>query len=267
MSEELKAQLIGAYRSAFDAWLDAVADLGPDAWSTPTGCPGWDVHDQLAHVVSVEREMLGDPPDRVQLPADLDHVTNPYGEHVEVGVQARRGMPPAALVSEARATFERRLADLAQLDPTALGEPMDGPAGTSMKASRMLRTRIFDITTHEHDVRRAVDRPSDGVGHHVTIATELVLRSWAALLPDRLGREGVLAIDLADRGRATIDLADGTLHRGSAGPDATARIAVTPSQLLAIGGGRSDAPTIDHLDVEGDVDLVARLLEHGSVTP
>lgn len=267
MSEELKAQLIGAYRAAFDAWLDAVADLDPDAWSAPTGCPGWDVHDQLAHVVSIEREMLGDPPDAIDLPDDLPHVTNPYGEHVEVGVQARRGVPPPALVAEARATFERRLVDLGRLNPDALGEPMVGPAGTKMKASRMLRTRIFDITTHEHDVRRAVQRPSDGVGHHVTIATELVLRSWAALLPDRLGHDGVLAIDLADRGRATIDLTDGTLHRGSAGPEATARIAVTPNQLLAIGGGRSDAPAIDHLDVQGDDDLVARLLTHGSVTP
>jgi large subunit ribosomal protein L31 len=159
MSEELKANLLAAHQAIFDGVLAAVDGLDETGWATPTGCPGWDVHDQLAHIVGIERAMLGDPADEVELPDELPHVRNAFGQQVEVAVAARRGRPPAELVAEARETFERRVRFLAAMDAATLGEPLDGPGGMRFKASQMLRTRMFDMTCHEQDVRRAVGRP------------------------------------------------------------------------------------------------------------
>jgi uncharacterized protein (TIGR03083 family) len=267
MSEELKAQLLTAYQALYDGVLAAVDGLDDPSWATPTGCPGWDVHDQLAHIVGVERAMLGDPADEVELPDEVPHVRNEFGRQVEVAVAARRGRPPAELVAEARETFDRRLRFLAAMDAATLGEPLDGPGGMRFKASQMLRTRLFDMTCHEQDVRRAVGRPGDLDGPHADIAVEQVIRAWARFLPERLDHGGILAVEVAGRPRATIDLRDGTLRRGDDGPEPDAVLGLDAGQLLAIGTGRSDAPTIDELTVTGDRELVEELLADASVTP
>jgi uncharacterized protein (TIGR03083 family) len=267
VSDELKAQLIAAHRAVFDGVLAALDDLDEQGWTAPTGCPGWDVHDQLAHIVGVERAMLGDVPDQVELPAELPHVVNDFGRMVELAVHARRGVTADALLDEARATFERRLAHLDTVATASLAEPMDGPGGMRFKASQMLRTRVFDITCHEQDIRRAVGRHGDLEGPHVDIAVEQVLRAWARHLPERVGGEGVLAVEVAGRAGATIHLRDGRLTRGDEGDPADATIRLDAGALLAIGTGRSDAPGVDELEVEGDRALVERVLVVASVTP
>lgn len=270
MSQErqrLKEQLHEAHRRVFDGVLAAVAGIGPDDWHTPTGCPGWDVHDQLAHIVGVERNMLGDPPDEVELPAELPHVRNDFGRAVELAVAARRGLTPEELVDEARTTFDRRLAALDRLDPATLGEPLDGPAGMRMKASQMLRTRIFDLVTHEHDIRRALGRPGATEGPQVDIAVEQVLRAWAKLVPRRREGGGVLAVEVAGRDPVLIDLAAGELQRGGTGPTPAATVHLDVPGLLAVGGGRTDAPGPDDLAITGDRTFAREVLAVATITP
>jgi uncharacterized protein (TIGR03083 family) len=267
VSAELKAQLVAAHRAVFDGLLAAVDGLDAAGWSTATGCPGWDVHDQLAHVVGVERLMLGDPPDEAELPADLPHVTNDFARAVEVAVEARRGVPPDELVAEATATFERRLAHLETLDAATLAEPLDGPGGMRFKGSQMLRTRVFDMACHEQDVRRALGSLDGFAGPHLAIAVEQVVRAWAKVLPGRVADPGAVAIEVAGRDRVVVDLQDGGLLRGDEAPAADATLHLDAAALLAIGTGRSDAPALADLDVAGDRELVERLLADASVTP
>lgn len=35
--------------------VDALENVDEDAWATPSLCPGWDVHDVLAHLVDGAR--------------------------------------------------------------------------------------------------------------------------------------------------------------------------------------------------------------------
>jgi uncharacterized protein (TIGR03083 family) len=267
VSEALKAQLREAHARVFDGLLDAVSDLADDAWATPTGCPGWDVHDQLAHVVGVERSMLGDEPDTVDLPLDLPHVRNDFGRTVEVAVAARRGRSPAALIEEAQETFRRRLQAIDAMPVDALSAPLDGPAGMQMKASQMLRTRLYDMTSHEHDIRRALGRPGDLAGPNVDIAVEQVLRAWARMLPARTEAPGVLEVRIPERDSVRIDLSDGQLHRGGEGPTPTATLHLDVPGLLAIAGGRSDAPPLDDVVAAGDREWAAAVLARGTITP
>jgi len=266
MSEELLAQLVAAHDRVFAGILDAVAGLDADGWATPTGCPGWDVHDQLAHVIGVERAMLGDDPDDIEVP-DLPHLRNDFGRAIEVAVQARRGRSAEQLVAEARETFARRLAQLESLDPAALQEPLDGPSGMRMKASQMLRTRIFDMVTHEHDIRRALGQPDSSGGQHVDIAVEQVVRAWARFLPERVEGSGVIAVAVTGREPVSIDLAEGQLHRGGAGPAASATLHLDVGALLALAGGRTDAPGPDQVTIDGDREIAAQVLTVATITP
>ena len=285
MSEALKQQLVAAHAAVFDGVLAAVEDLDEAAWSTPTGCPGWDVRDQLSHMVGIERAMLGDPPDEVELPADLAHVTTDFDRVTEVAVEARRRHPADQRLSEARETFDRRLRHLEALDPDTLGEPLDGIAGMRMKASQLLRTRIFDLTCHEQDIRRALGRPGGLDGPNAEIAVEQVLRAWAKVLPARLGDDVVLDVEVAGHGRVVLDLAAGGIQRLATGdgdgagedpgPAAAAAghrarwaaLHLDAGALLALGTGRLDAPTSTAILRAGDPTLAAALVSGGTVTP
>ncbi len=265
--DDLLIQLRAAHRQVFDGCLTAVDGLDEAGWATPTGCPGWDVHDQLAHVIGLERMMLGDPADEIEL-SELAHVRNDMGRFVEVAVQARRGRPAAALVAEAQETFARRLAVLDALGPDALAGELVGPAGMRAKGSQMLRTRVFDLTSHEQDIRRALARPGDTTGPHVDIAVEQVLRAWARHLPRRIGSEGVLEVRVPARAPVRVSFVDGAIHREEgAAPPPTATIHLEVSELLAVGGGRSDAPSPGAVPTDGDRVWARRVLEHATITP
>lgn len=265
MSEQTHRQLVAAHVRVFDGVRDAVGDLDAADWSTPTGCPGWDVHDQLAHIVGIERTMLGDPVDEVEVP-DLPHIANDFGRIVEVAVHARRGRAPAELLAEADEVFARRLEMLRTMDPARLQKPMSGEAGMQAKGSQMLRTRVFDMVCHEHDIRRAVGKGGGTQGPHVDISVEQVLRAWARVLPT-VRDDGVLEVVVHGRPAVRIDLAEGVIHRDDAGPEPTATLHLGVSELLALAGGRSDAPPLEDLRVTGDEGWAREVLVGASITP
>jgi uncharacterized protein (TIGR03083 family) len=264
VSDQLHAQLVAAYEAVFEGLLEATAELDDERWATPTGCPGWDVHDQLAHTIGVERFMLGDTPRLVEVP-DLEHLDSEFSRLVEIAVHARRGVDGEALRREARETFDRRLEMLRSLRPERLAEEMDGPGGMRMKGSQMLRTRIFDLLSHEQDIRRALGRAAPLAGPAGEIAQEQVLRAWAKILPGRLDEGGVVEVEalgpLATTRRFALDgtdpegVAPRTVLRGSG------------AQLLALGCGRTDAPGLADLEVEGDLDLARAVVAHAAITP
>ncbi len=64
--------------------LELCADLTEDEWKRPTGCPGWSVQDNVAHLVDYESGALGRPRPEVPLPEARDHLKNPLGEANEL---------------------------------------------------------------------------------------------------------------------------------------------------------------------------------------
>lgn len=261
MSEDRRTHLIAAHDAVFTGLLDATAGLDDAGWATPTGCPGWDVHDQLAHCVGVERMMLGDPRPSVEVP-DAPHLRNAMGRVIEVDVEVRRGVPGGELRAEAEETFGRRLAMLESMTADDLEAEMDSPIGRH-RGAKVLRTRVFDLVAHEQDIRRALGRETELAGAHAEVAVEQVLRAWAAVLPSRLPGRGTVAVEVPGRDPVVIDLgAD-----GEEAVDARARIELTPGEVLSLGCGRSDAPDLDELAVEGDRGLASAFHANAAITP
>ena len=130
---------------------DLVLDAGDEGGkATVPVCPGWTVHDVMAHVVGVCADVLS---------GNIAGVaTDPW---TAAQVEARRERTMAELVTE-----------WSQLAPQVEAFAGDFP-------NRVGEQWIADLTTHEHDVRGALGRPgardSEGVAVGLGFLVELGL--------------------------------------------------------------------------------------------
>src|SRR3546814_7383683 len=123
--------------------LDEVCTgLTEEQWKTATGCPGWTVQDNVAHLVDYEASALGRPRAN-HVPAGGDHLKNPLGESNEVGVDARRGWTGEEVLEELRQVSAERFVQLLALTADDLSEPIDTPAGPGTLAD-MLTLRVIN---------------------------------------------------------------------------------------------------------------------------
>ncbi|KGN37182.1 maleylpyruvate isomerase family mycothiol-dependent enzyme [Knoellia subterranea] len=164
------AGLTEAYAHTVRALLDLGGSLRPGDAERDTDCPGWTVHDQFAHVVSLEAWVQGEP-----LP-DLDvshheHVRNPFAAVVEKYLESRRGRSVEELLEELTDLSTARIAHLE--DPTTSpDDPAPGPFGPTNLVGSM-QSRVFDLWVHEQDIRGALGRPGnlDSAGAAHTVRT------------------------------------------------------------------------------------------------
>ena len=118
------------YAEGRERLIGLVADLPPDGAGTavPT-CPAWTVKDVLSHCTGICADIIEGRLDGV--------ATDPW---TDAQVRARGERSVAEIVEEWRRTGP-------QID--AIIDSF-GPAGAQL---------LFDVTTHEHDIRLALDRP------------------------------------------------------------------------------------------------------------
>jgi hypothetical protein len=155
-SVDLEAFDLGEnYRIARERLSSLVAELMAES-RDPKGipvraCPGWSVHDVLAHLTAVVEDAMS------------GKLTGPPSEEFTAEqVARRRDMETAEMVSE-----------WAEIAP-----PFEG---------LMTQVRIWpgflDILAHEHDVRGSVDAPAGRDGEHMTAACESLLSIWEPPVP------------------------------------------------------------------------------------
>jgi uncharacterized protein (TIGR03083 family) len=143
---------------------DLVRGLGADRAKTPVpGCPGWTVHDVVAHATGVVADVNA---------GNLDGAATDAWTAKQVA--ARRDTPLAEVLaewSEQAATFEPKLDEY--------------PKGIS-------RTLLIDLVTHEHDVRGALGTPGGREGEAYAIAR----KGFAVGLAKALEERGLPALRL-----------------------------------------------------------------------
>lgn len=251
--------LVQAHEDVYASVAKLVAELDGADWDRPTGCPGWTVRDQVAHIASLEGLLAGDPfPADHRLPDDLPHVRDDVGRFMETLIDVRRGKPIDELVAELHDVTARRRAQLAAI--TDLAETGPSIVAGEQPHHRSLPIRVIDLYLHEQDIRRAVGRPGHTDGPAPTVVLDRMTKGLQATLPERVGRGGRVVFEVTGGAGRTIavELGDG---------EAAARIAVTVPQFVALVGGRADAPSVDDLEVQGDRDLAAAALRAAGLTP
>lgn len=261
---------IEAYLDAVNGVLALARELTEVEWSAPTDLPVWTVFDNVAHVAAIEDELAGRPvPSTIHDWSRFPHVTTPFQQYTEVGVEARRGQPPEQLVAELTSLVEERSRQLASAPETPEAE-MRGPAGMVGPVSRVMGTRTLDVWAHEQDIRRATGRAPRMVGP----AAEASLRRMVDALPIVVAQQAEAPAGTAVRvvvtgepgAVVTVRVDDGGrgVRDDAADPDAVLTLDLERLQLLFC--GRRPPGTVA-VDVQGDPTLAERVISALAVTP
>jgi len=261
-----------AYHETLGSVGEIISPLDAASWDLPTGCPGWTVRDIVAHISAVESFLIGrEPPDH-QIPAGLAHVRPGMPEVTEIGVDYRRPWSLNALVAEYREVAGIRLQQLEALRDDQLESDALGVFGVT-KLRRTLTIRVFDLWSHEQDIRRAVGAPGGFDGPAGLHSRELLARGVGGRAAERL--------DLADGTTVLLDITGpGSAQRcirfaghkarvsDEATPDPAVTLRLDLNTLTVLGCGRADDPSgRDRVGVEGDVTLGRKILEDVAFTP
>jgi uncharacterized protein (TIGR03083 family) len=147
------------YRDTRERLSALVLSLAADGWRTPVpACPGWTVHDVVAHLVAVNEDVLAG---RLTRP--------PTDEETAAQVDRRRGKPTDEMVEE--------WGTLAPAFDEFLSQVRVWPAA-------------LDVLTHEQDIRGAIDQPG--------ARDVLGIRLGASILVDSLRPPVNLVVHLDD---------------------------------------------------------------------
>jgi uncharacterized protein (TIGR03083 family) len=273
------AQILDAWEGSAHAVNELAKRLTPQQWDLPTECPGWSVGDIVRHCCWVEAMLAGrplpeGPLDRERFP----HVQNPFQEMTELGVEVRRGDAPPDVCQELDGLIDVRLAQLMSLEPLTLDTEVMGLMGKPVPLQNLLRTRVFDLWTHEQDIRRATGLPANQASPGAQISALQMARSTGFVLARNLEAppgttlhvtvhgpiafERWVAVDDDARG---IDL-DSSLGEGAA----TVSLSSDWETYARLGAGRLDPtdPEVRSRAVaSGDPALAEGLLEALAITP
>ncbi|WP_229053002.1 maleylpyruvate isomerase family mycothiol-dependent enzyme [Aeromicrobium sp. Leaf350] len=248
---------VGAWKQAADAVVDLVPTLSAAQIAAPTDCPGWSVHDVVAHLEHLETVANGRP----EPPAGIAIVASDY---TEAGVAERRDVPTADLLASFREHTAQRhdfltstRLDLAETAPVT-------PAGVPWTWETLLRNRAVDLWVHEQDIRRAVGVPGDlsSLGAQVTTHT------FAAGMGFVLGKKvkapaGTMVRWLVTGGAAvTIELLvgeDGRARRAEPGTVADVTLGMTSEAFCVLAAGRRGPADVE-VGIDGDAQLAAAVL-------
>jgi uncharacterized protein (TIGR03083 family) len=234
--------LVAAWRSI----EELAASLTPSEWHEPTGCPGWDVQDVIAHILDIETQLLdGDAADITQ---------------TDAGVAALRDLAPTALLDRLRAAVAQRQAQLEPLTDEDLAAPTPTPLGPAPVADA-LAMRTMDVWVHEQDIRRAIGRPGHDTGPVVEGAVAYLSRFLGYVVGRRAGAPDGATINF-EIGAQTIGVAVTGRRGANVEPVAEPTVTLTMDAptFSALAGGRADAP-LDGVGIAGDVELGRRIVD------
>ncbi len=151
-----------ALRETWEGLADACYELSDTEWALPTECPGWDVKDQLSHLIGIERTIMGEPTPAWDGPLG-DHVKNDFAALNERWIAVRRPFPGATVRAEFVEVTGIRLAQLDALTEEGWSAVGFSPIG-DVPHAQFMEVRVYDSWVHEQDVRLALDRPG-GTGN------------------------------------------------------------------------------------------------------
>lgn len=257
---------------AWSSMEELCSQLDPGDWSKPTDCPGWDVKDQLAHICALESRALGRPQPS-EGPRKADHTRNELGEMNEGDLDARRSMSPEQLLDEYRDVTAERAKVLASWSDEEWKQEGRGVLGTAPR-EQIIRVRIFDVFTHEQDIRVATGRPGHMNGGVARLAYEQMAAALGFVLVKKAqSSEGQTAVfEIGPPGETiayrVVNGRGTKVEEIPAHP--TVRLAMEAETFLRLVAGRWSPERVHQegrVRITGDEDLGRRIVAGLNVTP
>lgn len=254
--------LIDALEEQWSAIADLATTLSDEQWAGPSGLPGWQLGDIVAHVVGTEAMLAGRSPSSSIDPTTVDHVKNPIGELNERWIDHYRHRSRVELMADFAAVTAERNTAMRGMTEGQWDAETGTPVGPE-SYGRFMRIRVFDCWMHEIDLRDAVGLG----GPEQAESARWALGEIAATLPFVVGkrarapRGSTVAFAITGVAPSTVYIA--TDDRAAAVPtvDGTPDVTLTldGADLARLAGGRS-AADISRVTVDGDADLAAAVL-------
>jgi uncharacterized protein (TIGR03086 family) len=165
------------YGRRADAFLETVAGVPDDQWTSPSPCEEWTARDVVRHVVETQGMFLG-------------FVGRQMEEHPSVDDD-----PEAAV----RAVTARIRADLE--DPALAGETFDGMMGTQAFETAVDRFLAADLVVHRWDLAKATGQDATIPPQDLAEMQEAIKEFPAEAMrgPKAFGPEVVVADDASDQ--------------------------------------------------------------------
>ncbi len=253
-----------ALAETWGALAEVCSDLSETEWALPTECPGWEVKDQLSHLIGIELAIMGEPVPDWDGPLG-DHVKNDFAATNERFVAVRRAMSGPSVWEEFVGVTSTRLAQLDGLSAADWAAPGWSPVGEVPRAE-FVTVRVYDSWVHEQDVRLALDRPG-GSGN---LASEISLDRVQGAMPFVVGKKATCVDGTAVRFDVTGPEHDAraftiAVEAGRARPVGdevapTVTLSLSGIDFVRLGCGRATSAEVEAeggLGVEGDA-LVGR---------
>lgn len=180
-----KEPLVEAMSAVWSAVEDRAIASTDEQWRSPSILPGWSVGDVVAHVMTTERMLLGDPLPEVAADVDaFDHVHNNIGVMNERWLEYYRDRDRATVLREYADVVARRTAALAAMSQSDFDAESFTPAGPDTYG-RFMRIRVFDCWMHELDLcdSLGLPLPTDAV------TADMALDEIAASMPFVVGKK------------------------------------------------------------------------------
>jgi uncharacterized protein (TIGR03083 family) len=256
-----------ALRQTWGGLAEACYELSTNEWALPTECPGWDVKDQLSHLIGIERTIMGEAAPEWDGPLG-DHVKNDFAATNEVWVAVRRPLEGAAVRDEFVEVTETRLGQLAERTEEEWAVVGWSPVGQVPYAAFM-EVRAFDSWVHEQDARRALDRPG-GCGN---LASAISLGRVEGAMPFVVGKKAgctdgtAVRFEIAgardDARSFTVAVEGSRARRVDDDVTPTVTLALSSLDFLRLGCGRASAAQVEAtggIAIEGDAAVGRQVL-------
>ncbi len=248
-----------ALRETWEGLAEVCDELTDTEWALPTACPGWDVKDQLSHLIGIERAIMGEPAPAWDGPFG-DHVQNDFARTNEPWVAVRRPWPGATVLAEFVEVTQTRLAQLDGLTDDEWAAVGWSPLGERPRAEFM-EVRVYDSWVHEQDVRRALDRPGGSGNQASALSIDRVQGAMGFVVGKKAGcPEGTaVRFDVAGPNRDarafTVAVQDGRAREIDADVAPTVTLSMSSLDFVRLGCGRVGAADLEAartIGVEGD---------------
>ena len=258
-----RAALAETWRSL----AEACSDLSATDWALGTECPGWDVKDQLSHLIGIERALNGEPAPEWDGPLG-PHVRNDFAAMNERWIAVRRPLAGATVRAEFVEVTTGRLAALEALSEEEWAQVGWSPVG-EVPYALFMEVRVYDSWVHEQDARRALDRPG-GRGNG---ASSVSLNRVQGAMPFVVGKKAGCAEGTAVRFEVDGPGADAraftiAVEGGRARPVGddvapTATLSLSSIDFVRLGCGRATAQAVESaggVELLGDAALARQVL-------
>jgi len=257
----IPTRLIELMNLSIDAVTVAFDGLTDEQWSAPTDCPGWDVKDNLSHIVSTELFLLGRGSSAHQAPK-FEYVKNPIGEMNENEIDFRRPLAGSTVYAEWVEVARDRKHQLATADESYFDTPWMMPTGQGT-LGEFLAIRVLDLWVHEQDVRRALGRPSHEGGPAAEHRIDRLIRTIPIVVGKRAQTPegGTVVIDITGpvTRRVVTTVVDGRAQIGVEG-NVLCTVRMDSDTFLQLAGGRAGHTEATGWSAEGDTALAERVV-------